>query len=131
MLPTRGKPGDAGLDLYCIHDGSVDFYDVESKGILKVRTGLAVEIPVGYVGLIKERSSTPSKYGLTACSGVIDSGYRGEIVMCFNVTKECSWGTGDRLAQLLIIPVYQCQPEFIEHMTTTDRGTDGFGSTGS
>ena len=127
--PKFGKPGDAGADLVAT---SVDF---SRKNQVVYGTGLAVEIPEGMVGLVFPRSSVRN-YDLSMANsvGVIDSGYRGEIMVTFNIlnlyTVENSYQVGDRIAQLVIIPVPLAKYVEVEELSETQRGTDGHGSTG-
>ena len=127
--PKFGKPGDAGADLVAT---SVDF---SRKNQVVYGTGLAVEIPEGMVGLVFPRSSVRN-YDLSMANsvGVIDSGYRGEIMVTFNVlnlhTVENSYQVGDRIAQLIIIPVPLAKYVEVEELSETQRGTEGHGSTG-
>ena len=127
--PKFGKPGDAGADLVAT---SVDF---SRKNQVVYGTGLAVEIPEGMVGLIFPRSSVRN-YDLSMSNsvGVIDSGYRGEIMVTFNIlnlhTVENSYQVGDRIAQLVIVPVPLAQYVEVEELSETSRGEGGHGSTG-
>lgn len=128
--PKFGKPGDAGADLVAT---SVDF---SRKNQVVYGTGLAVEIPEGMVGLVFPRSSVRN-YDLSMANsvGVIDSGYRGEIMVTFNIlnlhTVENSYQVGDRIAQLVIMPVPLAQYVEVDELSETQRGTDGHGSTGN
>lgn len=128
--PKFGKPGDAGADLVAT---SID----ASRGRQVVYgTGIAVEIPEGMVGLIFPRSSVRNVPLIMSNSvGVIDSGYRGEIMVTFNLTRE-EWfddlyKVGDRIAQLVIMPVPLVQFVEVEELSETERGTGGHGSTGN
>jgi dUTP pyrophosphatase len=123
-LPFYAKEGDAGMDMKC-----VDF-DL-GKDIITYKTGIAVEIPDGYVGLIFPRSSI-RKTGLilTNSVGVIDSGYRGEIMASFKVLDNPTYNLGDKVCQLIILPYPKIKPEFVDKLSETDRGEGGFGSTG-
>lgn len=126
-IPSYANTGDAGLDLICIGYG--DNHD----GVQTLRTGIAVEIPEGYVGLLYPRSSI-SKYGLTMCNsvGVIDSGYRGEILVKFRILSVSGqmYLTGDKIAQLIITPIPTINPVEVTVLSESERGTGGFGSTG-
>jgi dUTP pyrophosphatase len=129
VLPTYAKPGDAGLDLTAVSK--------QWSGIQFVYgTGIAVEIPEGYVGLIFPRSSV-YKYELALSNsvGVVDSGYRGEIQFIFNPTTNNvipkNYNVGDRIGQLVIIPYPTVIPEWSEELTETARGSGGFGSSGT
>jgi dUTP pyrophosphatase len=129
--PKFGKPGDAGADLVATSK--------EWRGDRQIvyGTGLAVEIPEGMVGLVFPRSSIRDKNLSMANSvGVIDSGYRGEVMVTFNVTANdldfvTKYAIGDRIAQLVIIPVPLAQYVEVEELSETQRGTDGHGSTGN
>jgi len=130
VKPKFGKPGDAGADLVATS------IDLSRDGQMVYGTGLAVEIPEGMVGLVFPRSSVRN-YDLSMSNsvGVIDSGYRGEIMVTFNM----KWGqpgqkgvykVGDRIAQLIIIPVPLVQYKEVDELSETNRGTAGHGSTG-
>ena len=126
VTPTYAKLGDAGMDLYAV-DMHWDEY-----GNFVFQTGLAMEIPEGYVGLIFPRSSiSKTPHSLRNSVGVIDSGYRGEIIIKFSGDSgQTTYEPGDRVAQIIIMP----HPEvrFVEAgaLTETERGDGGFGSTG-
>ena len=126
-LPTYAKPGDAGMDMYCT-DFSMDDY-----GNYVYYTGIHMEIPTGYVGLIFPRSSI-SKTGLSLRNsvGVIDSGYRGEIMFKFSGnSSRTSYEIGDRIGQIIIMPYPQVEFVEQEELSETERGVGGYGSTGS
>jgi len=127
--PKFGKPGDAGADLV-----ATVAWATESQ--IVYGTGLAVEIPEGMVGLVFPRSSVRN-YALSMANsvGVIDSGYRGEIMVTFNIktnhnTREL-YKIGDRIAQLVIIPVPLAKYVEVEELSETERNTSGHGSTGA
>lgn len=130
VVPKYAKEGDAGLDLTSI---SRSFDD---KNNVIYKTGLAIEIPYGYVGLIFPRSSIANKNQLLTNSvGVIDSGYRGEITFKFksiqNSTQFCKpYEVGERVGQLIIIPYPSIEFEEVEELTETERGKGSYGSTG-
>jgi dUTP pyrophosphatase len=131
VIPKYAKPGDAGLDLTAT---SLQL----NPGIEQVTygTGLAVEIPEGYVGLIFPRSSiSKMSLDLSNSVGVIDSSYRGEIMFKFNLRLETNdsyvYKVGDRIGQLIIIPYPSIELEEADELSDTDRGTGGFGSSGS
>jgi dUTP pyrophosphatase len=115
--------GDAGYDLRVCDE----FRDWGST-IAKIHTGVMVEIPEGYVGLIKARSSWAQK-GLNIFGGVIDSSYRGEIIIITNYIDEFPLPTGTRIAQLVIVP-HLSGATRVEEFGETVRGISGFGSTG-
>lgn len=131
FTPTYSKPGDAGLDLTV-----TDFKINEHGDTIEYGFGIAVEIPRGYVGLVFPRSSVRKlSLSLTNCVGVIDSGYRGEIVATFrktrdHVTTEQRYGLGDRAAQLIIIPYPTIKLVEVDELSDTERGDGGFGHTG-
>ncbi|MDE2492085.1 MAG: dUTP diphosphatase [Elusimicrobia bacterium] len=126
VLPTRAHPDDAGLDLYGLEDAAV----APGAGTL-LRTGVAVALPPGHVGLICDRSSLAKK-GLKTAGGVVDAGYRGEIgVVVWNLSKaEVALKKGERIAQLLVIPIATPAPLDSDELGATSRGEGGFGSTG-
>jgi dUTP pyrophosphatase len=131
QLPTYGTEFSAGADLYaCLVEDIV----INPGETIKIPTGIAMEIPVGCAGLIYARSSMGTKRGLAPANkvGVIDSDYRGEIsVVLHNHSKmQQQIAPGERIAQLLITPVFT--PGFVEvsELTETKRGSGGFGSTG-
>lgn len=131
VLPIRAHKGDAGIDLTCIKITTV----INECGqlMLVYHTGLAIEIPEGYVGLLFPRSSIYKKsLRQTNAVGVIDSGYRGEIMAVYKTTSDvvpAIYKEGERFAQLVIVPT----PEFTiaesAELSASDRGADGFGST--
>ena len=127
-IPAYSKPGDAGLDLTAI-SMSRDKHDNITYG-----TGLAIEIPRGYVGLIYPRSSnSKTDLYLTNHVGVIDSGYRGEIMFKYrpnNGTFAKIYHVGDRVGQLIIMPYPQIELVESDELTDSVRGDAGFGSTG-
>ncbi len=126
VLPTRAHPDDAGLDLYGLEDAAV------APGEGKVlRTGVAFAVPPGHVGLVCDRSSM-AKRGLKTAGGVIDAGYRGEVgVVVWNISSTPqSVKKGERIAQLLVIPIAVPAPVDTDDLGDTARGAAGFGSTG-
>lgn len=131
ILPTYGSDGAAGADLYACLDETVT---IEPGETVKIPTGLAMEIPENYAGLIYARSSLGTKRGLAPANkvGVVDSDYRGEVcVMLLNHGKEPqSIAPGERIAQLLITPVLKVSFEETDELSDTRRGAGGFGSTG-
>lgn len=126
VIPGYAKDGDAGMDLTAV--------DVESDGgVITYKTGLAVEIPRWHVGLLFPRSSVyKTGQSLTNCVGVIDSGYRGEIMLKFTLSPyQREYEIGDRVGQLIIMPYPMIEFEEVEELTETSRGKGGYGSTGS
>jgi dUTP pyrophosphatase len=131
VTPSYAMPGDAGLDLTAIQ------YTVDPEhNFINYYTGLAVEIPQGYVGLLFPRSSV-SKTDLSLANsvGVIDSGYRGEIIFRYKFKRNEHFASmrrfkeGDRVGQLLIIPYPTIELEEVAELSSTERDTGGFGST--
>ena len=131
ILPTYGSEESAGADLYACLDEPLT---VEPGQTVWVPTGLAMELPAGYAGLVYARSGMACKRGLAPANkvGVIDSDYRGEItVVLHNHGSETqSLSSGDRIAQLLITPVITPGFELTDDLSQTRRGKGGFGSTG-
>lgn len=130
-LPAYGSADAAGADLYALTDGPVA---VAPGQTVLIRTGLALAIPRGYVGLVYARSGLATKQGLAPANkvGVIDADYRGELMVSLHNhgdearTVEC----GDRIAQLVIAPYLTAQFQAAEELDDTGRGAGGFGSTG-
>ena len=136
ILPTRAHEWDGGLDLYTPEDVTV----VRSRwtptegitiGSATIDTGVHVEIPKGYVGFIKSKSGLMVKHGLTA-DGTIDCGYVGSIrVKLFNHTSiSYEFKAGEKIAQLVLLPIITPDLEVVDSLEDTDRGSGGFGSTG-
>lgn len=139
VIPRYAKEGDAGMDLVAV------WKKYDENGCLVYGTGLAFEIPKGYVGLVFPRSSV-SKYAISManCVGVIDSGYRGEVTVKFRpidsfeygLTKESRknfkfwYEVGERIAQIIIIPYLYIDFVEVEELSETERADGGFGSTG-
>ena len=128
-IPVYSKPGDAGLDL------TATTRDQDEYGNIVYGTGLAVEIPRGYVGLLFPRSSNSKKdLYLANHVGVVDSAYRGEIIFKFRPYKgllnSSIYDIGDRIGQLMIIPYPVIELVESDNLSDTERGDDGFGSTG-
>ena len=125
-MPTRAHENDAGLDLYARERQSV-----EPKDSAKFDTGVHVEIPAGYVGMVKSKSGLNVKHGITN-EGVIDSGYTGSIVVKLynNSGYEYVVNKGDKISQLVILPIVTPEIEEVDKLDETDRGNNGFGSSG-
>ncbi len=126
-LPTHGHPGDAGMDFFTIDD--VVFPPGQRT---RVHTGLSVEIPEGFVGLMWDKSSVSFNMGLKVLSGVIDAGYRGELIMCLLNTsdKEVFIPKGHKVAQMLIQKFEHCDILEVDELSDTVRGGGREGSTG-
>lgn len=128
-MPTKAHATDAGFDL------TATSREIDTVGNFVYGTGIAVEIPEGYVGLVFPRSSIAKKtLILTNSVGVIDSGYRGEIMAKFSDNKLSARGevyeVGERIAQLIILPYPQIEFEEVAELSDSDRGVGGYGSTG-
>ena len=126
-LPTYAYPGDAGFDLCVVEEAT---FAVGHYGA--VPTGLAFEIPEGYVGLIWDKSGLSISRGLKTLAGVIDAGYRGEVkVGMINLGNEPhTFKQGEKIAQMLIQKVEQPEIEVVEELSETHRGEKAFGSSG-
>lgn len=128
-LPAYAKPGDAGADLCSRID-----VEIAPGARTLVPTGIAIALPAGYVALVTPRSSFALKQGGTLLNspGVIDAGYRGEIGCIVHNTEDgfMSIRRGDRIAQLLVIPIPRADFVEVEKLPGTQRGEGGFGSTG-
>lgn len=130
-IPEYGSRFAAGADLYACLDGDVIIAAGETKVI---PTGIALELPVGYAGLIYARSGLATKQGLAPANkvGVVDCDYRGEVkVALYNHSgEERTVSAGDRIAQLVITPYITADFEERQELSETERGDGGFGSTG-
>ena len=132
VIPTYAKPGDAGMDLTATSIHYDEYHNVVYG------TGLAFEIPEGYVGLIFPRSSNrKTDMYLTNSVGVIDSGYRGEVMVSFkhrdhevNAKSLPEYHRGDRVAQIIIMPYPNIEFVEVDELSETERGDGGHGSTG-
>lgn len=133
VIPKYAKPGDAGMDLTAVSK------TVDENNNIVYGTGLALQIPEGFVGLIFPRSSnSKTDLYLTNHVGVVDSGYRGEImfkfrsVLCSSGQYICGkeYNVGDRVGQLIIIPYPNIEFQEVEELSSTERGDGGFGSSG-
>ncbi len=132
-VPAYATPGAAAMDLHACID--VPTAIPARGGRAPIPTGLALAIPEGYVGLIFARSGLASKFGVAPanCVGVIDSDYRGEIIVPLQNSGESDYTVrpGDRIAQLMLTPAIQAQIKVVDELDGTARGTGGFGSTGT
>ena len=131
LMPTRAHPHDAGLDLRCAERFGVE---LDAGERMLVDTGVAVNIPPGYVGLVHPRSGWAHRYGITVnnAPGTVDAGYTGTIkVNLINHGQDVvSIGYGERIAQLIIQRVELPELEVVDSLDTTARGEAGHGSTG-
>jgi len=130
-LPTRAYRGDAGLDLYALEDAHLQPGQRES-----VRTGIAVEIPEGRAGLVLPRSGLAARHGIALVNapGLIDAGYRGEVlVLLLNTDREaaCTIAAADRIAQLVLVRVEIPHVLEVGELALSTRGEGGFGSSGT
>lgn len=131
-LPTKAHPGDAGWDLHCYPKNDSPYAEVAPGKSALVGTGIAVSIPPGYFGYIRSRSGLASKSNLEVGAGVVDSGYTGEVrVLLRNHGDRIQYPVlGDRIAQLLILPIPEVTLVEVDSFEETDRGDGGFGSSG-
>ncbi|HKO95883.1 MAG TPA: dUTP diphosphatase [Pyrinomonadaceae bacterium] len=127
VLPTRGTPLSAGLDLYCIED-----LRIEPAARVSAKTGLSVAIPEGCYGRIAPRSGLAVKHGIDVLAGVIDSDYRGEIIcLLYNTGPSLvELPAGSKVCQLIIEQVITPSASWADDLEETARGAAGFGSTG-
>lgn len=125
-MPTRAHSTDAGLDLY-----AMDTKIVPAKESAIFDTGVHVELPEGTAGLLKSKSGLNTKHGITS-EGVIDVGYTGSIVAkLYNHSgTDYKVNAGDKITQLVIVPILTPELELVESLGETERGDKGFGSTG-
>jgi dUTP pyrophosphatase len=126
-LPEYASPGAAGADLR-----ASEALEIPPGGRAAVPTGLRLAIPPGFVGLVWPRSGLAVRHGIDTLAGVIDSDYRGEVrvVLVNHGTEPFRIDAGDRIAQLLVQPVVRAAFAPTERLADTERGTEGFGSTG-
>lgn len=130
VMPTRAHPYDAGLDLYAKTDGK-EYIVPPFGGSITIDTGVHMQIPQHFCGLVKSRSGLMSRYKILT-DGTVDCGYTGSIhVTLFNhgIDGYCV-SPGDKIAQLVILPCCLPPMEKVEALEKTERGTRGFGSTG-
>lgn len=127
IIPNYAHPGDAGLDIFSNEDCVINPGERHL-----VSSGWSLALPEGYVAFIKDKSGVAYKKGIIHMAGVIEYTYRGEYkILLFNTTKEpFEIRKGDKIAQLVLLPVATAEIEVAEELSETQRGTGGFGSTG-
>ena len=128
IIPKRAHHDDAGLDICCVEN--VVIYPNTDK---LIRTGISMAIPEGYVGIVKERSGNAISKKITIGACVIDSGYRGELMIhLFNNSQfiPATFVIGDKIAQLVVVPCFMGNTLEVDELDETPRGSNGFGSTG-
>lgn len=127
ILPSYAHPGDAGMDMY-----SNETVKIEPGQAVKIKTGISMEIPDGYVGLMWDKSGLSTNHRIKSLGGVIDSGYRGESLLgVINLgTESYTIEKGHKVVQMLIQKVERVEVKEVEELTDTSRGEGGFGSTG-
>lgn len=128
IMPTRAHPNDAGLDLFAPKDLCVI---IPKRGSAFIDTGVHVAIEEGYAGFIKGRSGLYRNFGITT-DGTIDADYIGSIgVTLYNLRDDDYFiRAGDKIAQLVVVPIVTPEPEAVDELDDTERGSNGFGSTG-
>ncbi|WP_428055787.1 dUTP diphosphatase [Candidatus Avelusimicrobium alvi] len=126
-LPLRAHPTDSGADLFALERTVLP-----ARGVVKVRTGVAVELPENTSGIIWGKSSVESR-GIKAMAGLVDAPYRGELLVCmYNLNDtEFVFEAGQKVAQLVVLPTLYPSFEEAEELSDTSRGSGGFGSTGA
>ena len=130
-IPTRGSKFSAGYDLYAATDEDIQ---IPPHSTVKIGTGLAMELPIGWFGAIFARSGIATKRGLRPANavGVADADYLGEYIVALHndTTETKTVQAGERIAQLVILPCQDIDFKEVDELHDTDRGTGGFGSTG-
>ena len=131
IIPVYAKPGDAGADLVAAESVVLD----PGGGRALISTGIAIAIPEGFAGFVQPRSGLALKHGITCLNtpGLIDSGYRGELkVLLINTDPNDAFeiNKGERIAQLVIQKVEECNFQEVEELPDSERGETGFGSSG-
>ena len=129
-LPSRAHPDDAGLDLYALEGAAL-----APGARAQIPTGIALEIPAGYAGLVLPRSGLAARHGIALVNapGLIDAGYRGELrVLLLNTDRASEYrvSAGDRIAQLVVAAVAPVSVTEVSELTESARGAGGFGSSG-
>ena len=132
IIPTYGSPYAAGADLYaCIETEEI----IKPNETKLIKTGLAIELPIGYAAFIYARSGLASKRGLAPANkvGVVDCDYRGEIMVALHNHSDVEQAIAplERIAQMVIAPYITAEFEEVDNLSDTVRGEGGFGSTGT
>lgn len=127
VVPTKAHPTDAGFDLVA---SATTIIPSHSRALIP--TDIAMAIPKGYYGMVVGRSGNTIKRGLVGQTGVVDAGYRNGIgIMAFNLTDtDITIEQGERAGQIVLTPILVCELEEADELSTTDRGTGGYGSSG-
>lgn len=124
ILPTYARPGDAALDVFAITK-------TKTEKFVEYGTGLAFEVPPGHMMLVFPRGSISNKDLILANSvGVLDSGYRGELKLRFRQTGQDDYQIGERVGQILVLPLPEVEWEEVAELNNSQRGEGRFGSTG-
>lgn len=125
-MPTKAHETDAGFDLYTPKE-----VQIRAGGSAKIDTGVHIEIPEGYVGFLKSKSGLNVKHGITG-EGVIDAGYTGSIVakLYNNGCDTVKFEEGQKIIQIVFLPIPEVELELTDNFEATERGDNGFGSTG-
>jgi dUTP pyrophosphatase len=129
-VPTKAHASDAAFDLYFLSEFKTECVGFGRSKLMS--TGIAIDIPSGYCGIIKSRSGLSVKNGIDVGAGVIDSGYKGEIkILLRNQGKKSVWlENGERIAQIMFLPVPVVNFNIVQSLDDSERGIGGFGSTG-
>ena len=134
IVPTYGTEFSAGADIYAVIENNNNMIEIPSGETRFINTGFALEIPEGYVGLIYPRSGLSCKCGLALANkvGVIDSDYRGEVnaVITNNSNEDFMIEKYSRICQIVLVPIEKAEFEIVDNLSNTERGSNGFGSTG-
>ena len=127
ILPSYAHQGDAGFDIYALKNTIVAPHER-----VVISTGISMEIPHGYVGLVWDKSGIATKHGIKTIAGVIDAGYRGEVGIAVLNTSDVpyTFEAGHKVAQMLIQKIEHVDIVEVSELSDTSRGTGGFGSTG-
>lgn len=130
-MPEYAHKTDAGMDIRCKKSFLLPGINNGNIGSAVIDTGIHVEIPEGYVGFLKSKSGLNVRFGVTS-EGVIDCGYTGSIIVKLynHTTQDIRFDKGDKVSQLIILPFASVSLEQVTSLTETERGNNGFGSTG-